>query len=118
MIAKLSVALRAAQAVASLVATVLPMLRQVAPARQATSGRLDRKQADPLDTIRREQADLRNAIRQAAEQGDHVSGDQFAAGIAALEAKLAAGESRIYRAMLIQTGVIVGSVVAILRWLG
>ena len=47
-----------------------------------------------------------------------MTGDQFAAGIAGLETKLAAAESRIYRAMLIQAGAIVGAVVAILRLLG
>ena len=77
-------------------------------ARQLTAGGFNREQADVLA----------DAIRQAAEHGDHVTSDQFVAGISALETKLAATESRIYRAMLIQAGAIVGAVVAILRLLG
>lgn len=77
-------------------------------ARQLTSGGFNREQADvPAD-----------AIRQAAEHGDHLTGDQFAAGTAEIKTQLAEAESRIYRAMLIQAGAIVGAVVAILRLLG
>lgn len=83
------------------------MFDSLTVARQLTDGGFNRGQAGlPAD-----------AIRQAAEHGDHVTGDQFAAGIAALEARLAAGESRIYHAMLIQAGAIVGAVVAIPRLL-
>ena len=54
---------------------------------------------------------LTDAFRAAAEHGDHVTRDQFTAGLAQLE-------SRLYRAMLLQAGAIVGAVVAILRFLG
>lgn len=48
------------------------------------------------------QADaITDAIRQAAEHGDHVTSEQFKTGLAELRAD-------IYRAMLIQTGVTVG----------
>ena len=46
------------------------------------------------------------AVRMAAERGDHVTAERFEAGLAALAA-------RIYRAMLIQAGAIVGSLVGI-----
>ena len=74
------------------------MFDSLSVSRQLTEAGLDRAQADVLAA----------AIRQAAEHGDYVTSDQFAAGLAALE-------SRIYRAMLLQAGVIVGAVVAILR---
>ena len=54
---------------------------------------------------------ITDAIRQAAEHGDHVTTET-------LDARLGALEARIYRAMLLQAGAIVGAVVAILRWLG
>ena len=54
--------------------------------------------ADPTPA----QADaITDAIRQAAERGDHVTSEQFKTGLAELRAD-------IYRAMLIQTGVTVG----------
>ena len=59
------------------------------------------------------QADT-DAIRQAAEHGDHVTSEQFKTGLAELRAD-------IYRAMLIQTGVTVGLLgllLGFLRWLG
>ena len=77
------------------------MFDSLSVSRQLTEAGLDRAQADVLA----------DAIRQAAEHGDYVTSDQFAAGIATLE-------SRIYRAMLLQAGVIVGAVVAILRLMG
>ena len=80
------------------------MFDSLTVARQLTAGGFDREQAEVLA----------DAIRQAAEHGDHVTGDQFAAGIAGLETKLAGTESRIYRAMLIQAG----AIVALLRLLG
>ncbi len=55
-----------------------------------------------------------DAIRQAAEHGDHVTSEQFKTGLAELRAD-------IYRAMLIQTGVTVGLLgllLGFLRWLG
>ena len=61
------------------------------------------------------QADaITDAIRQAAEHGDHVTSEQFKTGLAELRAD-------IYRAMLIQTGVTVGLLALLLgflRWLG
>ena len=61
------------------------------------------------------QADaITDAIRQAAEHGDHVTSEQFKTGLAELRAD-------IYRAMLIQTGVTVGLLgllLGFLRWLG
>lgn len=55
-----------------------------------------------------------DAIRQAAEHGDHVTSEQFKTGLAELRAD-------IYRAMLIQTGVtagLLGLLLGFLRWLG
>ena len=52
--------------------------------------------------------DQANAIRQAAEHGDRVTTET-------LDAPLGALEARMYRAMLLQAGAIVGAVVAILR---
>ena len=61
--------------------------------------------------IKPEQADaITDAIRQAAEHGDHVT-------IETLDARLGGLEARIYRAMLIQAGAIVGAVIGILRFL-
>ena len=61
------------------------------------------------------QADaITDAIRQAAEHGDHVTSEQFKTGLAELRAD-------IYRAMLIQTGVTVGLLgllLGFLRWIG
>ena len=61
------------------------------------------------------QADaITDAIRQAAEHGDHVTSEQFKTGLAELRAD-------VYRAMLIQTGVTVGLLgllLGFLRWLG
>ena len=54
---------------------------------------------------------ITDAIRQAAEHGDHVT-------TGTLDARLAALEARMYRAMLLQAGAIVGAVVAIRRLLG
>ena len=55
-----------------------------------------------------------DAIRQAAENGGHVTPERFKTGLAELRAD-------IYRAMLIQTGVTVGLLgllLGFLRWLG
>ena len=61
--------------------------------------------------IERTQAEvLADGMRQAAEHGDHVTPDMLRAEIAALRADM-------YRAMLLQTGVTVGAVIAILRLL-
>ena len=65
------------------------------------------------------QADaITDAIRQAAEHGDHVTSDQFKAGLAELRTDIASIETRIYRAMLIQMAATIGGTVALLRLLG
>lgn len=51
------------------------------------------------------------AVRQAAEHGEHVTPDQQRADLAALRAD-------VYRAMLIQTAATIGGTVALLRLLG
>ena len=73
-------------------------------ARSLTAADLTPAQADAIT----------DAIRQAAEHGDHVTSEQFKTGLAELRAD-------IYRAMLIQTGVTVGLLgllLGFLRWLG
>ena len=73
-------------------------------ARSLTNADLTPAQADAIT----------DAIRQAAEHGDHVTSEQFKTGLAELRAD-------IYRAMLIQTGVTVGLLgllLGFLRWLG
>ena len=73
-------------------------------ARSLTDANLTPAQADAIT----------DAIRQAAEHGDHVTSEQFKTGLAELRAD-------IYRAMLIQTGVtfgLLGLLLGFLRWLG
>ena len=73
-------------------------------ARSLTDANLTPAQADAIT----------DAIRQAAEHGDHVTSEQFKTGLAELRAD-------IYRAMLLQTGVTVGLLgllLGFLRWLG
>ena len=65
-------------------------------ARQLTEAGIERTQADVLA----------DAIRQAAEHGEHVTPET-------LRAELAGLESRLYRAMLVQAGAIVGALVGI-----
>ena len=65
-------------------------------ARQLTEAGIERAQADVLA----------DAIRQAAEHGEHVTPET-------LRAELAGLESRLYRAMLVQAGAIVGTLVGI-----
>ena len=65
------------------------------------------------------------AVREAADQGDHVTPDQLKVALANLEARIADAETRLtWRfagAMLAQTGVIlaavIGAAIAILRML-
>ena len=81
-----------------------PMFDTHAIARSLTDADLTPAQADAIT----------DAIRQAAEHGDHVTSEQFKTGLAELRAD-------IYRAMLIQTGVTVGLLgllLGFLRWLG
>ena len=77
-------------------------------ARRLTEVGLDRAQADALA----------DAIRQAAEHGDYVTPEALRAEVATLHGAISSLRGDIYRAMLLQTGVIVGAVVAILRLLG
>ena len=72
-------------------------------ARQLTDAGIDRGHADALA----------DAIRQAAEHGEHVTPERFDAGIAELRTEITGLESRIYRAMLVQAGAIVGALVSI-----
>ena len=65
-------------------------------ARQLTEAGIERAQADVLA----------DAIRQEAEHGEHVTPET-------LRAELAGLESRLYRAMLVQAGAIVGALVGI-----
>ena len=72
--------------------------------------------------IKPEQADaITDAVRRAAEH-DAASVDtkSFAtkADLAELRTEITAMEARIYRAMLVQAGAIVGAVIGILRFLG
>ena len=83
------------------------MLDTLAIARDLTHAGADPKLADAITA----------AVRQAAEHADHVTTDKFNAGLAEIRADITALEARIYRAMLIQAGAIVGAVVAILRLL-
>ena len=61
---------------------------------------------------------LADAIRQAAEHGEHVTPETLHAEAAALRGETNPLRADIYRAMLLQAGAIVGAVVAILRLLG
>ena len=76
------------------------MFDSLAVARRLTEAGIERGQADALA----------DAIRQAAE---HVTPERFQAGVAELRTEIAGFESRIYRAMLVQAGAIVGALVGI-----
>ena len=69
--------------------------------------------------IERAQADvLADAIRQAAEHGEHVTPETLHAEVATLHGAINSLRADIYRAMLLQASVIAGAVVAIIRLLG
>ena len=72
--------------------------------------------------IKPEQADaITDAVRRAAEHDvASVATKSFAtkADLAELRTEITAMEARIYRAMLVQAGAIVGAVIGILRFLG
>ena len=72
---------------------------------QLTEAGIDRAQADVLA----------DAIRQAAEHGDHVTPERLNAALSGLEARLT---WRFAGAMLAQTVAIIGGTVALLRLLG
>lgn len=55
-----------------------PMFDSLAIVRQLTAAGIEREQADAIA----------DAVRQAADHGDHVTTDQFTAGLAALELRL------------------------------
>ena len=80
------------------------MFDSLGMARKLTAAGIERTQADVLA----------DGMRQAAEHGAHVTPDMLRAQMAALRSELRAD---LYRAMLLQTGVTVGAVIAILRLL-
>lgn len=77
-------------------------------ARQLTEAGIERAQADVLA----------DAIRQAAEHGEHVTPETLRAEVATLHGAISSLRADIFRAMLLQAGAIVGAVVAMLRLLG
>ena len=80
-------------------------------ARRLTEAGIDPTHADALT----------DAIREAAEHhqaADFVTVAHLDTRVADLDARIAALEARIYRAMLLQAGVIIGAIVAILRFAG
>ena len=81
------------------------MFDSLAIARQLTEAGIERTQADALA----------DAIRQAAEHGDHVTPERLDAALSGLEARLT---WRFAGAMLAQTLATIGGTVAILRLLG
>ena len=89
-------------------AKVGPMFDSLTIARQLTEAGIERAQADVLA----------DAIRQAAEHGEHVTPETLRAEVATLHGAISSLRADIFRAMLLQAGVIVGAVVAILRLLG
>ena len=80
------------------------MLRTHAIARRLTDSGLPTKQVDAIT----------DALREAAEHGDHVTPEGFRAELASLEARLT---WRFAGAMLAQTLAILGGVLAMLRLL-
>ena len=86
-----------------------PMFDTLAVARRLAEAGFDPAQADAL-----------TAARPAS--GEHVTQAGLDARISAqddrIDARISALEARIYRAMLLQAGAIVGAVVAILRFAG
>lgn len=75
--------------------------------RQLTEAGIERSQADVLA----------DAIRQAAEHGEHVTPESLRAEVAKLYSAISSLRADVFRAMLLQAGAIVGAVVAILRLL-
>ena len=74
-------------------------------ARRLTDAGVDREQADVMA----------DAIRQAAEHGEHVTPERLDAALSGLEARLT---WRFAGGMLAQTLATIGGTVAILRFLG
>ena len=80
-------------------------------ARQLAAGGVDRDQAEVIA----------EAIREGVEQGDHVTSDQFKAGLAEVRTEIAALDARIAAMETRLTWRIIGGVAAIgalLRFLG
>ena len=61
------------------------MLDTLSVARELTAGGIDRNQAEVIA----------NAMRKLAQQGDHVTGDQFKAGLAEVRTEIAALDTRL-----------------------
>ena len=83
------------------------MFDSLTMARKLTDAGIERNQAEVLA----------DGMRQAAEHGDHVTPDMLRAEVSALHGAIAALRADMYRAMLLQTGVTIGAVIAILRLL-
>ena len=84
------------------------MLDTLAVAQRLAAGGIDRDQAEVIA----------DAIHQAVEQGDHVTSDQFKAGIAEMRTEMANLETRLVRWMI---GTVIATAtltVAIVRLLG
>jgi len=87
------------------------MFDTLAIARQLAAGGVDRDQAEVIA----------DAIREGVEQGDHVTSDQFKAGLAEVRTEIAALDARIAAMETRLTWRIIGGVAAIgalLRFLG
>ena len=61
------------------------MLDTLSVAQELTAGGIDRDQAEVIA----------NAMRKLAQQGDHVTGDQFKAGLAEVRTEIAALDTRL-----------------------
>ena len=83
------------------------MFDSLTMARKLTDAGIERAQAEVLA----------DGMRQAAEHGEHVTPDMQRVEVAALHGAIAELRADMYRAMLLQTGVTVGAIVAILRLL-
>ena len=66
------------------------MLDTLSVAQELTAGGIDRDQAEVIA----------NAMCKLAQQGDHVTGDQFKAGLAELRTEIATLETRLIRWMV------------------
>ena len=84
------------------------MLDTLAIPQELTAAGLDPRQA----------AAITHAVRQAAEHGDHVTSDQFTAGLAALRTEIAAVEARLIQWMVGTVIATAGITLAILRLVG
>ena len=74
---------------------------------ELTAGGIDRDQAEVIA----------NAMRKLAQQGDHVTGDQFKAGLAEVRTEIAALETRLIRWMVGTVLATAALTFAILRFL-